>query len=404
MADRQPDRTSVRAKVASRLRGAAFVGAVALAAIAAIVVITSLRPGPQSAVAPSASSVLTATASPPVTSSSASSASATPSASAAAVRPDPRFGFLTRNAGPTPAILRTETDPAALASFADPSTAAVSRDGRHVAFIRSGQTGQQLITFDTSTPNAQKSLVDFSGTGESAYAVVWSAESADELLLGVHKDSGGPPGGPQYARLVVVDATSGQMREITRTTSGGWFRPLAWRGTTATAAAMEVGPGGFAMSYVYVHGTTVARHEMGQQIIGNAVRANPEGTHVLHTGSLDRIPRGVTWWPIDRFTEKQEITLADTDISVALWRPGALEIVVYGAPTSKTSAPGARIELWTLSGQRRVVREGSPLALVRIDGSAAITTDGMLVDLATGAATALPVFDGQRTPFLGVRF
>lgn len=89
--------------------------------------------------------------------------------------------------------------------------------------------------------------------------------------------------------------------------------------------------------------------------------------------------------------ERQRIALADHDVSAALWRPGRDEIVVFVTPGTKTASPGPRIERWSLGGAKRVVREiGAPPAIVRADGSAAITTGGMLVDLESGDATPIP--------------
>ncbi|MDQ2951549.1 MAG: hypothetical protein M3R54_04740, partial [Chloroflexota bacterium] len=64
-----------------------------------------------------------------------------------------------------------------------------------------------------------------------------------------------------------------------------------------------------------------------------------------------------------------------------------------------------RIEAWTTGDQRRTGAEGAaPLGVLRVDGSAAITTGGTLVDLQTGAVTDIPGWDRSQVPYLAVKF
>jgi cytoskeletal protein RodZ len=140
------------------LAAAGFIGAVALAAVAAIFALNTMRPQEdQAAAVPSASSSATAAAPSATTSPTptvSASGSATPSTTAAtgAVRPDAAHGVITR--GGSGGILRTEADAAARTTVSEYRGMAVTKDGKRVAYIRVGQTAQQLIVFETGSPGA----------------------------------------------------------------------------------------------------------------------------------------------------------------------------------------------------------------------------------------------------------
>lgn len=379
----------------NRLAPFAFVGAVAFGALALILAISFVRVNretiPASSPSPTASAAVAATGASP----------SAPSASTA-VRPDAGHGFFVRSSSEL--ILRTEADPKPLARFPATFEAAATRDGQQVALIRTSQTGQQLIVFAASRPDQQTTLVDFSGSGEFAGKLVWSSDGTKDVLIAVH---GKPfPQGSEaveHSTLRVVDALTGQVREIARTTSGLHFEPIVWHGSSSTAVAIETGPGGVAVNYVLVRGTTVTRTAFAAETLAFSVRADADGQRVLSLGY--RAPRSVRWWPFDRFDQQHELRLTpNDDVANALWRPGTDEIAVFVSPMTKGAQPGPRIEVWSLAGQRRVLRELSPLGLMRVDGSAVITTDSVLVDIATGAATPIPGGTIEQMPYLAVKF
>lgn len=304
--------------------------------------------------------------------------------------------------------MRTESDAAVLASFPRQLSAATTRDGLRVAYFRTNATGQLLVTFDTAKPSVEKTLVDLSGSGEVPGDVVWSSELTNDLLFSVHKISQGVGSPVTYSSLRVVDAGTGAVREIARITSGLYLRPLIWHGASpSTAAALEwSGAGGFAANYDYIRGGILTRSPFEQQVVASSVRADADGQRVLSISGLPA-PRGVKWWPIDRFDTRRELKTESFDISVALWRYGTDEIVVFASPTGK-GVPGAapRLEAWDIvSGQKRTVAEDvGPLGVLRVDGSAALTTSWMLVDLRTGGATEIPGADRNQIPYLAVKF
>lgn len=303
--------------------------------------------------------------------------------------------------------MRTEAAPAALSTLKTYAALAVSKDGRRVAYVRLGETGgQQLIVFDTARPDVQKTLLDLTGIVESAGGLIWSSDGNDEVLIQVDKRSQTQPLAVDSSSLRAVNVDTGASREIVRTTTA-LLLPIVWHASTNTGGAVETGDGGFAISYDYISGGTLKRSPFPQGQVGAfAVRADADGKRVLALGAFGA-PRGVMWWPFDKFEEKRDLKPAEGwDVSTAFWRAGTDEIVVFASPTVKGApGPAPRIEAWTTSDQHRTVAESTgPLATVRTDGTAAITTNWSIVDLTTGAITAMPPGDGTQTPQWAVRF
>jgi hypothetical protein len=247
--------------------------------------------------------------------------------------------------------------------------------------------------------------MEFTGL-DSAGGIVWSSESNAELLVQVDKRSATQPLAAESSSLRAVNVDTGAAREVVRSTSA-LLLPIAWHSSTNTGAAVETGDGGFAVSYDYISGGALQRSPIAAGQIGAfAILADPDGRRILSLGAFGS-PRGVMWWPIDLYADRQELKPADGfDISRAFWRPGTDEIIVFASPTVKDAAgPAPRLEAWTTSGQRRTVAEGAgPLAMVRVDGTAAITTSWNLVDLVTGSVTPMPPGDGTQTPYFAVLF
>jgi hypothetical protein len=300
--------------------------------------------------------------------------------------------------------MRTEASASTLLTLRTYAALAVTKDGRRVAYVRMGETGQQLVVFDTSAPDAPKTLIDTSGGAESLGGLVWSSDGNDELLIQVDARSRSQPLAVDSSSLRAVNVDTGASREIAKSTTM-LLLPIAWHGSTSTGAAVETGEGGFATSYDYISGGTLKRSPMPAQVGAFAIRADADGKRILSLGPLGTA-RGVMWWPVDDFADRHELKSADGwDVSAAHWRAGTDEIVTFASPTVKGApGPAPRIEAWTTGGVRRTIAEGAgPLAAVRVDGTAAITTSGNLVDLATGAVIPMPVTDGQ-TPQFAVRF
>jgi hypothetical protein len=386
------------------LRGSAFI---ALVVAITIVVIAALAITRNPAAAPSSTSptgALATSASPALSASPAPSASPSVTASASAatgVRPDAKHGLLTFE------NLRTEDDPRDLqqppqftrAAGAVPFTAGVgvSADGREVALVRTGQTGQQLITFTTSKPNDVTTLIDFAGSGESAGALVWAGDGARSLVIAVHKLTGPSPVSPtQYSSLRAVDLVTKQVREIARITNGASLFPIAWRSDRRVAVALEI-TAGSAQSYDVARDTTPLERTVLSGSYG-PVTASRDGLRVaaVFSPGPDASAASVRWWPMDQLAAAKNINApTGMRLEIASFRPGSPDElgVSVGAPCCPAGQgvpPPGHIEIWNVStGQQRVVSTTAGFALWRADGTAAIQ-GSTLIDPATGATSTMP--------------
>jgi hypothetical protein len=397
----------VPARRASPNRGLAFVGATALALLALVIALNTLR-GPQvtpSVASPSASATASGTPAGSATGSGSPSATSSPAASAAGVRPDASHGILTRN----PAAIRTEADPTALnktANWNDGAAAAVSPDGKRVAILRTGETGQAIISFTTAKPDEITYVMDMAGTGENIVGPpVWAADNSDGLLIGIIKP-GAPTGiepPPAYSALRSVDIKSHRVTEVTRTTNNFVLVPVVWHPGGAVAAAYETGPGGFAINYIVVRGQQVARTPFGEGVVGGTLSANQDGTRVLAIyGSPGA---SVHWWPFDRFDQHTELKPpAGEGAYRAFWRAGRDELVVATGPAATPPSANMRVEVWGAQSGRRVVRDTGGIGVVRVDGTAVLGLDYQLVDLTTGATSPVQKRAATETAYLAVLF
>lgn len=407
---REVTNTFVPRRRTSPLRAAAFVGATALAAIAFVVAFNTLRPEQENR-----SSLASPTASPQVSGSQAPSATATaspttaasstPSSTGTQVRPDAQHGLLTQR-GPN---LRTEATAADLIQppqFAQ-YAAAVSPDGRRVVVLRSSQTGQQLITFTTSRPNDVTTVLDLSGSGEHATSVVWAGDGSASVLLGVSRSrEGGVDPPAEYSVLRSVDLGTRATRDELRLTDGAYFVPVAWHPRTRAAVAVTTGAGGFATDYVLVRAGEAARTAFPRgAVVSSSVRATQDGMRVLAPVGATNTERVLRWWPFDRFDAQQELRPASGEaVAAASWRPGSDEFGVSILPVIVQPNNVARLELWSTGGARRVVSSSVGHVVFRHDGTAGITGELQLIDLATGALTPLPRATPEEMPYLAVLF
>jgi len=355
----------------SPLRVVAFVGAIALAVLALLVALNTLR-GPQETpplTSPSATAV--AAGSPTASPGASSSGEPTPARPTRA-GPAELYGFLTQ----TPSWLRSENDASSRFPMPQSYTAAVSIDGKRVAMLRTSQTGSQLVTFQTNQPQQVATVLDFAGTGEGPGAIAWAADNSSSVLISVHKFR--PTESTEYTSLRVVDLATKNVTEIARFTDGRFLVPLYWDPATRTAAAYETGPGGFGVDYVFVRGSTATR--------GSAVST----------------------WRMERFNERTDLRpVAGEQVRVAFWRPNIEEVVVGVGPLSTGPNPPTRIEAWTEVNAHRLMAGGgaSGLLLVRVDGTAALSGDFTLVDLETGRALGkIPRVSETERPYLPVLF
>jgi hypothetical protein len=374
----------------------AALGAVAIVIVAAIALLAVTRTGDQNAAArPSGSAASTASASgaptgiPSASATAVLSPASTSAAPAAGVKPDAAHGLITFE------NIRSEIDPKNLQEPAEFSrtgfgsfTVGVSPDGKRVAMIRGGQTGQQLVFFATARPKDVTAVLDWAGTGEYASGVVWSGDGADSILIAVHKISApgaiDPPA--TYSTLRVVQLASKQMTEIARITNGNYLMPLAMPRGGTLAGAAEIGSGGRVGSYVLVRNGVMEKTAL-TNVFATAITASRDGQRIVAVTAPS-----LRWWPVDQPAAAKQL---EADVSrgravFAAFRPGADELgVSVVAATVGGPAPPGHFEIWTLSGPQRVVSPTAGFSFWRVDGSAAI--DGsLLIDPASGATTQFP--------------
>jgi hypothetical protein len=332
---------------------------------------------------------------------SASAAPSTPTQ----VRPDTQHGLLTQR-GPN---LRTEasgTDMMQPRQFAE-YAAAISPDGRRVAVLRSSETGQQLITFTTSRPNDVTIVLDLAGSGERATRLVWAGDDSASVLLDVSRSRAGqidPPA--EYSVLRSVDLGTRATRDELRLTDGAYLVPVAWHPRTRVAVAVTTGAGGFATDYVLVRAGVATRTAFPVgAVVFSSVRATQDGTRVLAAVGAANTERVLRWWPFDRFDSQQELRPASGEaVAAASWRPGSDEVGVSILPVIVLPGNVPRFELWSTSGARRIVSQSAGHVIFRHDGTAGITGELQLLDLASGALTPLPRATPEEMPYLAILF
>jgi hypothetical protein len=390
---RRVDRVNVARRTGTPLVAAGFIGAVALATVAAIFALNTMRPPQdQSAAVPSGS------ASPATSATATASGSAVPSSTSgvASVAPDARHGIITFE------NIRTEADPKDLQSPAQFSRApgsggfvvAVSPDGTRVAMITSGQTGQRLITFTTSRPNDVTSVLDFAGSGEFARGLVWAGDGSSSVLIAVEKQTLGQGGGDNlivdYATLRSVDLSTRQVKELARISGQSRsLLPLAWLPARQVAAAVEQQPLGPIGDYILVRGGALERSALSGAINIFSFSASRDGTRIVGA-----FPPAIRWWPTEQPSAVTEITaLNNSRAEFAAFRPGSDELGVNaGAPSAGPGVPPpGHFEIWSPDGKtQRVVSTTASFTYWRSDGSAAFDGGGQLIDPNTGATTPLP--------------
>jgi hypothetical protein len=402
----------------SPLRGIAFAGATALTVLAVVVALSTLRGSEPTPLAPpsapaSPSAPAAVSASPDATASGATRSPAPTASATSAVRPDGRHGYFsqTRRNEPQPTlVLRTEQDPTPLAQLASATGPAVSPDGHRVAFLRTTDSGQQIMWGDATRLAEARVAVDLSGSGEVVTgSVVWAADNSNSIAFAVAKPSGQqgvePP--PAHSALRSVDLETGVVRELARTNNPWVLVPLIWHPRDGIAAGFETGAGGFAYSYVIVRAGQVERTVFGGSQGPLGLRADRDGARVLGLFGTST-DLHLRWWVWDRPEQSREMRAPPGEgVLRAAWRPGAQEIGVEILSTAPRQTPArGRFELWSVATDaRRVVTADGGFEMFRHDGTAAIGVRGFgapfetyLIDLTNGATIPIPRASDNESP------
>lgn len=342
--------------------------------------------GPAFVATPTPTASATATEERTATASATATASPSPPAAApVGAKPDARYGLIVPTGN-----MRTETDPRGLQDpslFMTNSAYAVSPDGKRIALIRTSQTGQHIVTFTTGRPNDLTTVVDLAGSGELASRVVWAGDGSDSLLFDAVRERRGSGGGDnliwEYSALRSVDLASREVREVARIAGQNtklW--QLGWLPARQLVGAVEMRQLGPVANYVVIRSGAIERTAMNPSPGVASFGASRDGARIVVS-----LETTVRWWPTDQPTAAKELTAQGAErIGHVEFRPGRDELGVD---------VDSAFEIWSLTGQRRVVAERTPGFLRwRVDGSAAIASSDpssvWLVDPTTGAKTQLP--------------
>lgn len=372
--------------------------------LGSIVLVASLSAsdGPRVAAPSSSPAVATvaATSSPTPTTSSSPSPTAVPSPSATAGSSE-RFGVVTQTEGVAPPLLiRPETSAQATDTINGVAGHAVSPDGRQIAawLLDAQDTPRRLVTL-TIGASAQPTMLLELPPNERGGEVAWASDGS-ALTIGVQSAAQVPGvgGGPTTAFWRAFDLRTRVVSEMAQRSDGRLFIPIAWvRGSGEFAAAFETGEGGYASAYyLWRPGAPAQRSAMpgGSALLvsGVSVRASADGRRVaaIAFGREAVTQYTVLVWPTDDPARATALRPATGDtVSVVALRPGSDEIGVDSGPMAVGSPGVRRFELWSMTGQRRVVRDSGGFEVFRFDGSAAISRDGNVIDLTSGRATPL---------------
>jgi hypothetical protein len=282
---------------------------------------------------------------------------------------DDHFGFLIGNA------VRRESDPQPLFTLgiANDSGGVISPDGRRLAYW----AANELRVIDIA-PNAQpRTLVPITGKGEGALYFAWSSDSTG-LVVGVNGGGGGPADAPPgYTALRVVDVSGGLPREIVRVRYANVI-PLAWDRQAHLIAAYMPTDSGARAYYLIEESGSLKTMNAGPGIY--ELEASQDGLQMLGRGDPNSVVRV---WPRDSYADGADLrATGDDQILWAAWRPGTAEIGVLFAD---------RLELWNVSGTRRVISlpphsNGKSILVFRADGKSvfALGAEVIAVDIASG--------------------
>jgi len=367
--------------------GVAWAAAAALVILVVIIAVIALRSSPEQP-----ASITSASPSPTSSTTQAPAASTAPARTATpaapAVKPDAQHGLIVATGN-----MRTEDDPRGLQEpslfMTTPTSGySVSPDGKRIALIRTSQTGEQIVTFSTARPNAVTTVLDLAGSGERATGLVWAGDAPDSILFNAVKETRAPGGGDliwEYSALRSVDLATRDVREIVRIAGQNtrlW--PLAWLPARQIAAAAELPQRGPVASYVTVRNGGIERTAISPNPNVASFTASRDGLRVVLS-----LPTSVRWWPVDQPNAAKELAAQPGEtLGHAEFRPATDEIGVG-------VADGGRFEIWTLTGQRRVVASRvAGFLRWRVDGTAAIASSDpyavVLIDPVSGATTPLP--------------
>lgn len=422
---RTPDRGEVPsfASVAARAsRRSVVPGAIAATAAAVVVIAVGLamiRPPDQSGAVPSPSA--SGLTSPTATASPSAAATPTPIASSAAVSSPspsqtasslfkPGFGVIYWGSGQgfdpsaAPQVVREgeKSSVGALAgSFFDQFHGAVSPDGRRAIYAAQPQLSSSwsYYLFDGAKPTEQRRLLEL--PNEIAGPVLWAQDMS--AIVFTAQDAGATQGVvPKYDSIRTLDLATGVVKELARITDGSYYQLVGWDKAAGTLA-VQINPypsdGSKKSTYLVIGPSASKSTPMDGPV---AYSASADARTVVGLQCTAATGCSLWTWPLADYAARADQHLGSgLSMNVIGFRPNTNEVGL----TVFDSAGAGRFALWSPSSGLRDVYQfpsgrspGGP-AFFRADGSALIADFGvpqsLVIDIATGQATALPVADGQ---------
>jgi hypothetical protein len=396
----------------------------AIAAAAAVVLVTAVglafvfppaTPAavPSASASPTASSTAGAVASPSVGPSASGSPTTTPaptpSSGAAVLKPGfgviywgPRQGW---EPGSGPQILpegRTASVGELAQSYFNQFHGTVSPDGRRAIYAAqpdlNGPWGYYLL--DGSKPTEQRRLLAL--PNENPGSVVWSPDMS--AIAFTAQDAGATQGvTPKYDSIRTLDLATGAVRELARITDGSYYQIVGWDKSAGTLAA-QINP------YPPVEGKRSTYLVIGPSgtktmpVDGpSAYAASPDARTVVGLQCSAATACSLWTWPLADYGARADQHLpAGLSMNVVGFRPGTNDV---GLTVFEQSGNSGRMALWSASAGLRTVypfpagRSPTGGWFFRADGSAAVVNFGvgedLVIDIATGQSTRLPMFDSQ---------
>ena len=304
-------------------------------------------------------------------------------AAASAARPAADYGTLNRRSDGELRVFR-ESDGAVVATLsADALYTAVSRDGRDVAYFAGSDQRELWIATarDLGNPRRLATLEAERGVG-----LVWAPDGSSLMYAAASSDmTPGPAPAPRYTALRIIERDGAGARELTRIETGQWVRPLAWDPSKQLGAAEEglgqKGPGRYVLASTRpiqegASGTSNVRYidlpdAQGSSGSIDSLEASADARFVMATWRYSERDV-IRFWPLEGldFGRMRELVPEREGhrIRGAVWRPAPLEIGV--------NVEG-NVQLWTLDGQRRGVRNlGGVYFSFRYDGTGLYSAGG----------------------------
>jgi hypothetical protein len=324
-------------------------------------------------------------------------------AAASTARPFADYGTLIRRSDGELRVHR-ESDGAVVATLgASVLYAAVSRDGRDLAYF-TGTDQRELWVARARDLGNQRKLATLEA--ERGVGVVWAPDGSS-LMFAAASDAmtPGPLPAPRYTALRIIGRDGADLRELTRIETGQWVRPLAWDPSKQLGAAEEgfgqKGPGRYVLMSTRPiqegpSGTSNVRYidlpdAQGTDVSVDQLEASPDARFVMATWRYSDHDV-IRFWPLEGldFGRIRELfpERAQQRIRGAVWRPATLEIGV--------NVEG-ELHLWMLDEHRSNVRNIGPAVYFsfRYDGTGLYSASGPggeieITELATSVTRRLP--------------